>query len=135
MFPISKGRNKQAKIKVPSNMKEINVHIVFLSNVVLSLFSLSIPLICCCLRQQWSNMQAEIKGPIFLKKIMFICFLNTWWFNLYSAWILQFITRFAQTKEELDKQLSNSTNFIKEHCAPFCGCATTCSYTLDFLHT
>jgi len=32
------------------------------------------------------------------------------------------ITRFSHTKEELDKQLSNSTHYIKEHFVPFCGC-------------
>jgi len=45
------------------------------------------------------------------------------------------ITRYAQTKEELGKQLSNSTNFIKEHCVPFCGSATPYYHVLDFLRT
>ena len=45
--------------------------------LVLSLFSLSIPVSVIACRQQGSNMQAEIKGPILLNKYMLIWFLNT----------------------------------------------------------
>lgn len=104
--------------------------------LVLCLFSMPIPLICCCLRQQGSNLQSEIKVPGDIKKTMFIWFFSVCWFYHYSA------CRSPKLYLATLKQRNNWTNccpikliLLKSTSCPFVAAATTHIYTQDFLRT